>query len=321
MSSAQEGVAVSDTPYGPFRDAVPVEHVDLGGIDPAVLVDDDGKAYYFWGQFCLKGARLKEDMKSLDMSDYQPEVLDEKNHGFHEGACIRKYGGRYYLIYTDTSRGRATCLSYAVADAPLGPYRKGGTIIDNIHCDPGTWNNHGSLAEFNGNWYLFYHRSSQNSQFNRRMCAEPVVFTREGELKEVEMTSQGCGIPLPAPGKIDACRACLVRNGVYITQAEQGEILSHAVNGSWAAYKYVDFREPENCEILAASASGGGIVEIWADQQKIGECEVTSTGSWKEYHTFTCKITPVNGRKTLFLVFRSAVPGSRLMEVRDITFR
>ena len=65
-------------------------------------------------------------MRTLDMETCRSCVLDEKNHGFHEGACIRKCRGKYYLLYTDTSRGRATCLSYAVSDRPLGPYREGG---------------------------------------------------------------------------------------------------------------------------------------------------------------------------------------------------
>lgn len=320
MNNAQEGVAVSDTPYGPFRDPVPVMFANGDGIDPAVLVDDDGQVYYFWGQFHLRGARMMEDMRTLDMETCRSCVLDEKNHGFHEGACIRKYRGKYYLLYTDTSRGRATCLSYAVSDRPLGPYRKGGTVIDNIFCDPGTWNDHGSLAEFNGSWYIFYHRSSQNSQFNRRMCVEPVSFDREGKISEVPMTTQGCTGPITVPGRIEAGRACQVRNGVYIAPGGGGEIITHAVSGSWAAYKYVDFREPGICAITASSATCGGRAEIWADQEKIGECRIDSTGSWDEFRSFSCPVKPTAGVKTLFLVFASDIPGSRLMDVKDIIF-
>ena len=46
-------------------------------------------------------------------------------------ACMRKRNGIYYIVYTDISRGKATCLSYAMSDKPLGPYKKGGVIIDN----------------------------------------------------------------------------------------------------------------------------------------------------------------------------------------------
>lgn len=263
---------------------------------------------------------MSEDMKSLDMTSYEDGLLDEKNHGFHEGACIRKYKNHYYLIYTDTGRGRATCLSYAMSDKPLGPYVKKGTIIDNIHCDPGTWNNHGCIADFQGKWYVFYHRSSQNSQFNRRMCAEPIHFMADGTIPEVEMTSQGCGVVLKAPGRLDASRACPVRNGAYIAPERQGEVLSHVSNGCWAAYRYVDFHNPRSCEILAASATGGGVVEIWADRHKLGECRVDNTGDWYTYRSFFCRLEPVQGVKTLFLVCRGEVSGSRLMELKEITF-
>lgn len=63
-------------------------------------------------------------MATLDMSSHNDEILAEYEHGFHEGASIRKRNGRYYLVYTDISRGKATCMSYAVADSPLGSYKK-----------------------------------------------------------------------------------------------------------------------------------------------------------------------------------------------------
>ena len=147
-------------------------------------MDDDGEVYYLWGQFNLRGAKLTKDMQ-IDESTLETAILTEQEHGFHEGASLRKRNGKYYLVYTDISRGKATCLSYAIADKPLGPYRKGGVIIDNIYCDPSTWNNHGSIEEFCGQWYVFYHRSSQNTIVNRRVCAEPVYFNEDGTINEV----------------------------------------------------------------------------------------------------------------------------------------
>lgn len=111
-----EGVAVSDKPYGPFGDAVPIAHVDGDGIDPAVFVDDDGSAYLLWGQFSLRGGKLNEDMSGIDPKTLNASLLTEQEHGFHEGASLRKRNGKYYLVYADISRGRASCLSYAMAD-------------------------------------------------------------------------------------------------------------------------------------------------------------------------------------------------------------
>ena len=47
MTDDSEGVAVSDRPEGPFTDPV---QLPCGGIDPAIFIDDDGQAYYYWGQ-------------------------------------------------------------------------------------------------------------------------------------------------------------------------------------------------------------------------------------------------------------------------------
>ena len=98
-STGAEGVAVSDSPAGPFGDSRPVKGVDGSGIDPAVFVDDDGSVYYLWGQFTLSGAKLNADMASIDESTLQTDILTEEEHGFHEGASLRKYTGKYYLLH------------------------------------------------------------------------------------------------------------------------------------------------------------------------------------------------------------------------------
>ena len=82
------------------------------------------------------------DMKTLDMSTQVDGIVTEKDHFFHEGSYVVKRGGYYYFIFADISRnGRPTCLGYAMATSPLGPYEYKGVIIDNAGCDPETWNN------------------------------------------------------------------------------------------------------------------------------------------------------------------------------------
>ena len=151
-SNGRELVAESDKPCGPFSNPRPIEIADGDGIDPAVFIDDDGQAYYFWGQFELRGGRMKEDMCTLEPGSINRCIINEAEHGFHEGASLRKRNGIYYLVYTDISRDRATCISYATAEHPLGPYTRRGVIVDNAECDPETWNNHGSIFEYRGQW-------------------------------------------------------------------------------------------------------------------------------------------------------------------------
>lgn len=155
-------------------------------------------------------------MRTIEEDSIVTGLLTEQEHGFHEGASLRKRAGKYYIVYTDISRGKATCMSYAVSDRPLGPYYRGGVIIDNIYCDPCTWNNHGSIEEYQGQWYVFYHRSSQNGFTCRRVCAEPIAFLEDGSIPEVEMTSQGPSGPICAFREIDASVACRLKGNGYI---------------------------------------------------------------------------------------------------------
>lgn len=113
-------------------------------------------------------------------------------------------------------------MSYATSRSPLGPFVKGGVIVDNLGCDRETWNNHGSIAEFNGQWFVFYHRSSRATRLHRRVCVEPIAFDGEGRIAEVEMTTQGHTGPIPATGWLEATRACLLQGSVQAMPAEIG---------------------------------------------------------------------------------------------------
>ena len=312
----REGVAESLSPTGPFSNAVPIEGADRDAIDPAVLVDDEGQVYYYWGQFHLRGTSLRPDLHGIQPETLCTDLLNEAEHGFHEGASIRKRNGIYYLVYADISRGKPTCLGYATSPAPLGPFTKRGIIIDNSGCDPETWNNHGSITEFNGQWYVFYHRSSQATMFNRRVCVEPIRFNTDGSIDEVEMTTQGTGSPIPATQPVEAWRACLL-SGQVRTGAEGPtesdptvrERLTQIHKDDWAAYKYVDFdRQPINLfQARVGSLAYGGVIEIHLDQpdgERIGTCQVPFTGGWQKWTTVSASVKGAKGVRAVYLVFK-----------------
>jgi hypothetical protein len=312
----REGVAESLSPTGAFANAMPIEGADGDAIDPAVLLDDDGQVYYYWGQFHLRGAKLRPDLHGIVPETLKTDLLTEAADGFHEGASIRKRNGIYYMIYADISRGKPTSLGYATSNSPLGPFTKRGIIIDNIGCDPQTWNNHGSIAEFNGQWYVFYHRSSQSSMFNRRVCVEPIHFNADGSIDEVEMTTQGAATPLRATQPIEAWRACLLSGHVYSiphgpTEHDPivREHLTHIHNGDWVAYKYLNFDLDKivafRCR--AGSLAYGGVIEVHLDHPNgnmIAKCVVPRTGGWQQWATLTCPVTSVTGIHAVYLVFR-----------------
>lgn len=243
MDDGAEGVAFSEHPYGPFDDAKPIVGADGDGIDPSIFVDDDGKVYYFWGQREARGAELDTTTWSLKKSTVNRSLINEKEHGFHEGSSIRKRNGIYYFVYADISRGRPTCLGYCTSSHPLGPYKKRGIIIDNTGCDPMTWNNHGCIALIGGQWYVFYHRSTNNSFYSRRACIEKINFDADGSIPEVKMTLQGAEDHIPCTRYLGAGNACLLRGKGYLKEYNDGGTqflyLANLHNGDALLYEQV----------------------------------------------------------------------------------
>jgi len=321
-----EGVAEGASPEGPFRAG---KKLDLGGynqIDPSCFVDDDGEVYYMWGQFTLKMAKMKPNMRELDLGTIKDNILTEQEHHFHEGAFLTKRNGVYYLIYADISRAdKPTCIGYATSDDPYGPYTYGGVIIDNRQCNPGNWNNHGSIAEFDDQWYVFYHRSTHGCNKMRKACVEPIYFNEDGSIPEVEMTTQGAGTPLQATDRLHAARACLLFGNVRIQQdGEAHEILSAFDNGDKAAFKYLDFSDGvTRMSIRIRPGQSGGTIAVMLDQpwhERLATLEVqgagTSEGTW-DIWTVPVEVE-VTGIHALWLQTWGA--GDQLLDVDWITF-
>ena len=107
MSDDSEGVAVSQSACGPFSEPV---QLPIGGIDPAVFIDDDAQAYLYWGQLFSHGAKLNPDMVSIDKESVMENLVTEEEHCFHEGSSMRKIGDTYYYIYANMERGKPTAL-------------------------------------------------------------------------------------------------------------------------------------------------------------------------------------------------------------------
>jgi beta-xylosidase len=263
-----EGVATSNSPVGPFLNG---KVIDLGGInqiDPCVFIDDDGQGYYIWGQFSAKMAKLNPNMVEIDKSTIRDSVVTEKDHFFHEGGYMVKRNGIYYFIYAHMGRAdMPTCIGYSTATSPMGPFKYGGVIVDNDHCDPGNWNNHGSIVEFKGKWYVLYHRATHNSVTMRKACIEPIEFNADGSINEVEMTTQGAAGPLNGLHKLDAERACLMFGNIRIIAftADNEELAGIHPNDK-VGYKYLDFGPGvDSITMRVAPGHEGGRIDIGLD--------------------------------------------------------
>ncbi len=256
------GVAKSDKPWGPFTDVGQLKGVQ--GIDPAVLIDDDGQAYLYWGQFdWVRVAKLKENMVEIE-PETAVQPLSVAEHEFHEGASVRKINGKYYFLFTDTHRhaelnngiGMATSLGYAISANPMTGFEYKGIIIDNLGCDPHTWNNHGSMACFEGQWYVFYHRSTHAGVFSRHVCMEPIEIEADGTIAEVPMTSSGVSRFIPATEDIPAYLACRLSGNARIAgdpTSVHHLALCDIHPGDTATYRYLYFNNETILEMLFRS--------------------------------------------------------------------
>lgn len=313
-----EGVATSTSPTGPFTNPKELYLKKKNQIDPAVFIDDDGQAYYTWGQFQAKIAKLKPNMTEIDTTSIVENVITEKEHFFHEGNYMVKRNGIYYMVYADMSRkGMPTCIGYATSKSPMGPYKYGGVIIDNDGCDPNNWNNHGSIVEFKGQWYVFYHRTTHGVVNARKACIEPIYFNEDGSINEVEMTSQGAGKPLDAFSTIEAERACLLHGQVRIESyiwdrtnplnPDNNNQLGQIKNNDRAVYKYVDFGDGATLvQMRVAPGSKPGKIIIRMDnswEAPVGTLDVPGGGDGQTWELLTCRLNQIKGVHALHLSF------------------
>lgn len=269
MSDDSEGVAVSDKPEGPFGE---MRQLPVGGIDPAIFIDDDGSVYYYWGQLFSHGVKM-DDMLTLDRGKIVDDLVTEEEHFFHEGSSMRRIGDKYYYVYADMERGKPTSLGYSTSNSPMGPFTYRGIIIDNDGCDPASWNNHGSIECFNGRWYVFYHRCSRGMQQHRRLCIEKIAIMPDGSIPEVKMTSQGIGDPFAPGEEIFGYQACGVTGKCFIgLGGPYMEQLMNISDGDTAVFRYV--RSDKAYSSITIEASGSGVVEVLLNDVVAGAIKI-----------------------------------------------
>ena len=187
------GVAISDSPIGPFKDALgkalitndmtTQTDISWDDIDPTVIVDDDGQAYLFWGNTVCHYAKLKDNMIELDGSIQTIELPN-----FTEAPWIHKRGEWYYLSYAYQFPEK---IAYAMSKSINGPWEFKG-ILNEIAGNSNT--NHQAIIEFKGVPYFIYHNGSiqpNGGSFRRSICIDKLYYNEDGTMKRVVMTSEG----------------------------------------------------------------------------------------------------------------------------------
>ncbi|QFY07346.1 family 43 glycosylhydrolase [Nonomuraea phyllanthi] len=188
------GVAVGDSPLGPFHDARGGPLISDStpnssplNIDPTVFTDDDGQVYMYWGSYYgLRAVRLNADMTSTQGSVITPSGVSN----FWEAPWMFKRDGVYYLAYAAndsacSSPGHA-CIRYATASNPLGPWTHRGVVLDEVS----STTNHPAIIEYKGQWYMVYHNAAApgGGDFRRSVTIDKLSFNADGTMRKVVQT-------------------------------------------------------------------------------------------------------------------------------------
>ena len=249
------GVAIADTPEGPFV-CEPEPIKGINGIDPCVLLASDGNAYIFWGNG--RCAKLKDNMKEIaDDTPKEKVKWGEREFEMYGVNCLKglpnrqaegpfafEYNGNYYLTYPYV-RENTEVLGYAMSKNPMGPYEYKGLIM--AEHENGCWTNHHSIINYKGQWYLFYHHNdfSPRDDKRRSVCIEKLYFNADGTIKEVKPTMRGVGIN-KATEKIEIDRFSTASNDVTTHLIDtintfRSYEATLPVKGSWMRYNDIDF--------------------------------------------------------------------------------
>ena len=302
------GVAVANAPEGPFM-AMPRPIKGVMGIDPCVLIDEDGKSYIYWSGMGLSVAPLKDNMMELDG---EPTKILGLPEGFKEGPFAFKRNGIYYLTFPWV-KDKTETLAYAVADNPLGPFEFKGLIMD--ESPTGCWTNHHSLVEKDGEWYLFYHHNDYSPDMDKRRSAriDKVTFNPDGTINKVNPTLRGVGTS-NARKRIQIDRYSEVSpKGVEVKYIDpkdtfKGWAAVFSKVGAWLRYDRVDFgdrpvkevtlniKSQKGCEFRISDSYGKEIANVSVKGAK-GWQTVTVPTAYSPLGTVDLTVTMTKGSK------------------------
>ena len=197
------GVAVADSPAGPYRD--PIHKPLVKGwfkIDPTVFIDDNGQAYLFYGNNMLWYTRLAKNMTSIMGGEIEVKTKDESAFGpfkgyedngtpktnFEEASWVYKRGDKYYIEYA--AGGVPEHWAYSTADKITGPWTYQGKIMGQAD---GSFTIHGGSVEFRGHHYMFYHNGKLpgGGGFKRSTCVEEFTPNADGTIPSISFTAKG----------------------------------------------------------------------------------------------------------------------------------
>ncbi len=350
-------VAVCDTPAGKYEFYGYVHYSDgtrLGEragdepqFDPGVLTEGD--TTYLYTGFCPVGDKSRsgamvtvlgpdmltiiEDPVIVAPSEPYSKGSGYEGHEFFEAPSIRKHGDTYYFVYSSVVYHE---LCYATSKNPTKGFEYKGVIVSNSDLHIDTYkpankpmfygaNNHGSIVDIKGQWYIFYHRHTNGTNFSRQACCEPIEILEDGTIPQVEMTSCGSnGGPLEGRGEYATYIACNLfckeeslytdwtaswMNNQFPKLTQDGrdgdEEIGYIANmkaSATAGFKYFDCKGIKRVKIKTRGYARGDFeVKTSWDGPVLGRITVDAfTNVWKEY---SADIAIPDGIQSLYFTY------------------
>lgn len=321
------GVAVADSPYGPFYDPLgkPLVSSGRGDIDPTVMIDDDGQAYLYWGNpFCYY-VKLNEDMISYSGDIVRVPMTEEafgKREGnvaerptrYEEGPWLYKHNDWYYLLWAGGPISEH--LGYSMSKSPTGPWKYAGVLMPT---EGRSFTNHPGIVDYKGGTYLFYHNGALpgGSGFTRSVAVEKAEFNADGTIKPLKMT-EGIqkGLETLNPYRKTEAETMAFSEGMKADQNQEVGVYVNAMkDGAYIKVRDVDFREAGASKITArvgTTHNGGVTLEVRTDSPEgplLATLKVPLTGWDDRWAVVTADVAKVSGVHDLYFVCKGNKPG------------
>jgi hypothetical protein len=322
LGAASIGVAVSDSPTGPFIDPIgkPLVAAHWGDIDPTVFIDDDGQAYLYWGNPNLWYVKLNEDMISYEGDVIQVPLTKEgfgerfndpdRSTLYEEGPWFYKRNGLYYLLWAGGPLPEH--IGYSTSSSPIGPWEYRGVIMP---AQGGSFTNHPGVVDFKGKSYFVYHSGALpgGGGFTRSVCVDEFEYNPDGTFPTLNMKDgivNGTGNLNPYTRT--EFETIAWGNGIETEEnSTVGVYVTDIDNGDYIKVRAVDFGTVGAGTFTAsvASAVAGGNIELRLDALNgtvIGTLPISFTGGWDKWQTKTTSVSGATGIHDLYLIFKGA---------------
>jgi arabinoxylan arabinofuranohydrolase len=320
-SGANIGVAVADSPTGPFKDPLGkplLEHSTPGVqpaknmwlFDPGAFIDDDGQAYLYFGgngDDNVRAVKLKRDMITLDS-----EVIKMNAQNFFEAAWVFKRNGIYYFTYSANPRAGMSFDYMMSTEGPVSGYIYAGRTSDQPPLNDN--NHHAAHFEFKGNWYEVYHNRIVSNEagiptgFRRNIALDSFRFDEQGKIiKKIPTYDSVVQVGFLDPFRRIEAETFNAQKGIKTEPCKAGGMnLCDIQNGDWVKLRGVNFGDGVNAFKASVAGTTGCKIEIRIGSSEgllLGTCDVSATGGPQEWKESSCKIRRITGVIDLCLKF------------------